>query len=129
MATVSRLIPVGHEAARSFRVRIELPNPQQVYAHGMSVNVRLSTTTADTTPVATVPVDALVRSADGSAVVWTVQGEGDALQAAPVPVRPGRALGDRVELLDSDLAAGTQVVVYGNERLRPGQALRIVGGS
>lgn len=129
MASVSRLIPVGHEAARSFRVRVELPNPQQVYAPGMSVNVTLPTTTADTTPVATVPVDALVRSADGSAVVWTVQGEGDALQATPVSVRPGRALGDRVEVSGSDLAAGTRVVVHGNERLRPGQALRIVGGS
>ena len=49
--------------------------------------------------------------------------------AAPVPVRPGRALGDRVELLGSELPPGTRVVVQGNERLRPGQALRIVGGS
>lgn len=129
MAGVSRLIRVGHEAARSFRVRVELPNPQQIYAPGMSVDVTLPTTTADTAPIATVPVDALVRSADGSAVVWVVQGEGDALQAAPVPVRPGRALGDRVELLGSELPPGTRVVVQGNERLRPGQALRIVGGS
>ncbi|HEX2796895.1 MAG TPA: efflux RND transporter periplasmic adaptor subunit, partial [Immundisolibacter sp.] len=129
MANVSHLIPVGHEAARSFRVRVELPNPQQVYAPGMSVDVTLPTTIADTAPVATVPVDALVRGADGSAVVWAVQGEGDALQAAPVRVRPGRALGDWVELLGSELPPGTRVVVQGNERLRPGQALRIVGGS
>jgi multidrug efflux pump subunit AcrA (membrane-fusion protein) len=46
-----------------------------------------------------------------------------------VPVQPGRALGDRVELQGSELPAGTRVVVHGNERLRPGQALRIVGGS
>ena len=128
-AQVSRRIPVGHEAARSFRVRVELPNPQQVYAPGMSVDVTLPTTGADAAPVATVPVDALVRSADGGAVVWTVQGEGDSLQAAPVPVRPGRALGDRVELQGSDLPPGTRVVLHGNERPRPGQALRIVGGS
>ncbi len=128
VASVSRLIPVGHEAARSFRVRVELPNPQQLYAPGMSVDVTLPTT-ADTTPVATVPTDALVRSADGSAVVWMVQGDGDALQATPVPVQPGRALGERVELRGGDLPAGTRVVVHGNERLRPGQALRIVGGS
>ncbi len=130
MAGVSRLIPVGHEAARSFRVRVELPNPQQVYAPGMSVDVTLpTTTTTDTMPAVMVPVDALVRSADGSTVVWTVQGQGDSLQATPVPVRPGRVLGDRVELLGSNLPAGTRVVVHGNERLRPGQALRIVGGS
>ena len=58
-----------------------------------------------------------------------VRGEGEALQAAPVPVQPGRAFGERVELLGSALPPGTRVVVHGNERVRPGQALRIVGGS
>lgn len=128
-ANVSRLIPVGHEAARSFRVRAELPNPQQLYAPGMSVDVMLAAVEDAAPPVATVPVDAVVRSTDGSAVVWTVQGEGDSLRAAPVPVQPGRTLGERVELRGSDLPVGTRVVVHGNERLRPGQALRIVGGS
>jgi RND family efflux transporter MFP subunit len=127
-AQVSQLIPVGQEAARSFRVRIELPNPDRRYAPGMSADVTLPTS-ADDRPVATVPADALVRRPDGGAVVWAVRGEGEALQAAPVPVQPGRALGDRVELQGSELPAGTRVVVHGNERLRPGQALRIVGGS
>lgn len=127
-AQVSQLIPVGQEAARSFRVRIELPNPDRLYAPGMSVDVTLPAS-GDDRPVASVPADALVRSADGGAVVWTVRGEGEALQAAPVPVQPGRAFGERVELLGSDLPPGTRVVVHGNERLRPGQALRIVGGS
>lgn len=127
-AQVSQLIPVGQEAARSFRVRIDLPNPDARYAPGMSVDVTLPAS-ADDKPVASVPADALVRSADGGAVVWTVRGTGDALQAAPVPVQPGRALGERVELLGSAPPAGTLVVVHGNERLRPGQALRIVGGS
>lgn len=129
VASVSRLIPVGHEAARSFRVRIELPNPEHVYAPGMSVDVMLATADDNIASVATVPVDALVRSADGGTVVWTVQGEGDSLRATPVPVQPGRAVGERVELRGSELPAGTRVVVHGNERLRPGQALRIVGGS
>lgn len=129
VASVSRLIAVGHEAARSFRVRVELPNSEHVYAPGMSVDVMLATADEGTASVATVPVDALVRSADGGTVVWTVQGEGDGLRATPVPVQPGRALGDRVELRGSDLPIGTRVVVRGNERLRPGQALRIVGGS
>jgi RND family efflux transporter MFP subunit len=129
VASVSRLIPVGHEAARSFRVRVELPNPEHVYAPGMSVDVTLATADDSIASVVTVPADALVRSADGGAAVWTVQGEGDDLRATPVPVQPGRALGERVELRGSDLPAGTQVVLHGNERLRPGQALRIVGGS
>ena len=127
-AQVSRLIPVGLEAGRSFRVRIELPNPDARYAPGMSVDVTLPAS-ANGRPVASVPADALVRSADGGAVVWTVRGAGEALQAAPVPVQPGRAFGDRVELLGSALPPGTRVVVQGNERLRPGQPLRIVGGS
>ncbi|MGK2942798.1 MAG: efflux RND transporter periplasmic adaptor subunit [Immundisolibacter sp.] len=128
-ASVSRLIPVGHEAARSFRVRVELPNPDQRYAPGMSVDVTVATANDAAVPIATVPADALVRRADGGAVLWTVQGQGNSLSATPVPVQPGRAFGDRIELRGTDLPIGTRVVVHGNERLRPGQALRIVGGS
>lgn len=70
-----------------------------------------------------VPKDALVQGAQG----WTVFVDADGV-AEPRPVRIGVAMGDRFEVL-SGLAEGDAVVVRGNERLRPGQALEAVGGA
>jgi multidrug efflux pump subunit AcrA (membrane-fusion protein) len=44
------------------------------------------------------------------------------------PVKLGEAVGGRFEVLDG-LKAGDLVVVRGNERLLPGQKIRIKGGS
>lgn len=65
-----------------------------------------------------VPKDALVQDAQG----WTVFVNADGT-AQPRPVRIGVAMGDRFEVL-AGLSAGEAVVVRGNERLRPGQALQ-----
>jgi multidrug efflux pump subunit AcrA (membrane-fusion protein) len=56
-------------------------------------------------------------------MVWVV--EGGVVRA--VPVRTGRPAGSRVEVT-GDLQAGQTVVVRGNERLTPGQAVRVEGG-
>jgi multidrug efflux pump subunit AcrA (membrane-fusion protein) len=59
--------------------------------------------------------DALVQARGG----WTVFVAEDG-KAQPRAVNIGVALGDQYEVL-SGLAPGDQVVVRGNERLRPGQ--------
>lgn len=69
-----------------------------------------------------VPKDALVQGAQG----WTVFVDADGV-AQPRPVQIGVAMGERFEVL-SGLAEGDAVVVRGNERLRPGQALQAMGG-
>lgn len=125
-ATVARLIAVGQPAARTFRVQVELPNPQHRYAPGMSVDVTLMP--AAGAAVTTVPRDALVRRPDGSALLWLAREQDGVLSAVPLPVQPGRAVGDRLQVSADGLSAGAQVVVHGNERLRPGQALRVVDG-
>ena len=67
--------------------------------------------------VLSVPKDALVQGRGG----WTVFVAADD-QAQPRPVTLGVPLGDRYEVLGG-LQAGDLVVVRGNERLRPGQAI------
>ncbi len=69
-----------------------------------------------------VPKDALVQGAQG----WTVFVNAEGV-AQPRPVQIGVAMGDRFEVLGG-LAEGDAVVVRGNERLRPGQALQAMGG-
>lgn len=67
--------------------------------------------------VLSVPKDALVQGRGG----WTVFVAAED-QAQPRPVTLGVPLGDRYEVL-SGLQSGDLVVVRGNERLRPGQAI------
>ena len=52
--------------------------------------------------------------------------KGDMAEARPITI--GEGLGSRVEVIEG-LAEGDQVVVRGNERLRPGTRIRINGES
>lgn len=69
--------------------------------------------------ILTVPKDALVQGRGGGWMVFVVA-EG---KAQPKPLTLGQAAGDRMEVL-SGLTEGDQVVVRGNERLRPGQPVK-----
>lgn len=65
----------------------------------------------------TVPKDALVQSRGGWTIFTVVDGT-----AEPRPVEIGQSSGTRIEVT-SGLLPGDVVVVRGNERLRPGQAV------
>lgn len=111
------LVPQADEEAHSFPVRVRAPNPKGRVGAGMLARVRLSLHAR--TDALVVPKDAIVRQAQQS-VVYLV--EGDVVRA--VPVQTGRSNGDRVEVT-GDLKANDTVVVRGNERLVPGQKVRV----
>ena len=122
--TVSRKIPSGRDAVRTFPVWIDFANDERRIAPGMSARVRLDLASDDA--VATVvPNDALVRRADGEVVVWLVSEEESGLVAVPVPVNVGRISNGLAEVTSSRLKAGDRVVVRGNETLRPQQPVRV----
>ncbi len=73
--------------------------------------------------VVSVHKDAIIREAAGAVVFVVVDGI-----ARKRPVELGEAFGARFEVL-AGLAPGDQVVVRGNERLRPGQSVRFEGAS
>jgi multidrug efflux pump subunit AcrA (membrane-fusion protein) len=77
-------------------------------------------------PALQVPRDALVRGTDGGHRVWVIERESGEPRAYPRDVGVGRALGETVEIV-SGLDTAQPVVVRGNESLREGQAVRIVG--
>ena len=60
--------------------------------------------------------------------VYDVVGRAAAGKVEARPVRLGAAVGSRMEVLDG-LAEGDKVVVRGNERLRPGAKIKVVGES
>lgn len=74
----------------------------------------------------TVHKDAVIQTPTGAEVFVAEPAEagGDAATANLRKVRLGRAVSDRFEVLDG-LAAGELAVIRGNERLRPGEELRL----
>ncbi len=109
------ILPIENTSTRTRAVRFTAPDLGQFanVAVGQSVTVQIPIGAAR--DVLSVPKDALVQARGG----WTVFVAEDG-KAQPRTVKLGVALGDRYEVL-TGLAPGDQVVVRGNERLRPGQ--------
>ena len=123
-ATITTIIPVSDTGARTFPVRIDLPNDTGRLAPGMSARVILHIE-GDDDPALIVPQDAIVRQPDGSTAVWTVAPEDGIVKTQPRVVTTGRVYRNNIEIIQGELAAGDQVVIRGNEILRPGQAVTV----
>lgn len=103
----------------TFIIRVGMDNPQGLPFSGLiaRVNVPLG----DPITALTVPRDAVVRKGNRIYVVTVENGK-----ARIVPVRVKGNLADAIIVKGKGLKQGLQVVVRGNERLRPGSALRII---
>ncbi|MEE8187730.1 MAG: efflux RND transporter periplasmic adaptor subunit [Kiloniellales bacterium] len=122
-AVVRAVIPSENPLTRTRTVRF-VPNfgeTTRPLAHDQSVTLEIPIGTGR--DVLTVHKDAIVKRR-GQDMVYVVQGE----DALPRPVRLGAAVGSRFEVLDG-LKDGDKVVVRGNERLKPGDKVRIIGAS
>jgi RND family efflux transporter MFP subunit len=119
---VALIVPQANARTRTFPVKVRVPNEERggtvLLKAGMFTRVTLPTGQKEHTLL--VPKDALVL--DGSRrVVFVV--EGGKVQAVPVDL--GVAKGGLIQVKGS-LQQGQQVVVQGNERLRPGQEVEVV---
>lgn len=122
-AKVTTKVAVGDTASRTFRVRIDVPNYEHALAPGMSARVTLRI--ADQAPALLLPRDAVVRKPDGSINVWVIVVEDGITKAVPREIETGRSFHDHVEILAGDVNPGQEVVVRGNEILRPGQPVLV----
>ncbi len=118
--TISAVVPRADTASRTFPVQVDVENPDNSILAGMLARVTFHPVTLAGALV--VHKDALVPQPDGGGYLVKVS-DGT---ASWVQVRVRESYGDRyaVEPLNKDLAAGDRVVVRGNERVRPGQAVR-----
>ncbi|MEL6227164.1 MAG: efflux RND transporter periplasmic adaptor subunit, partial [Pseudomonadota bacterium] len=117
-AIVRAVLPVQTVATRTRPVRftVDLSKLDLTrLARGKSVT--LSVPAGPERIALTVPKDALVQSARGWMVFAVVEGK-----AVPKRVQFTDAVADRV-IVTNGLSEGELVVVRGNERLRPGQAV------
>lgn len=109
------ILPEGNSAARTIPVNVRVNNPGYRIRSGMEAQVRFSLD--DIRMVYLVPKDAIVTSGD-KRTVFSLKDS----QAVPVTVNIQGYYGGHVAI-EGNLKPGDQVVVRGNERLRPGQAV------
>jgi RND family efflux transporter MFP subunit len=125
-ATLTKKVTVANSTSRTFPLLIDIPNPGNLIAPGMSVDVIVNLSD-NNDPVLLVPVDALVRQSDGSTILWMISRE-EPRSVLPVAVQTGRNQGQMVEIVGGEINAGDSVVQRGNERMRPGLSVRVVTG-
>jgi RND family efflux transporter MFP subunit len=125
---VSVVIPDADVRARTFPVRVRVPNTtgdgQPLLKSGMYARVTLPTGPRQT--VQLVPKDAVVLGGPQPVVYLVEPGpQPDTVaRVRAVPVQLGVASGVLIQV-GGDLPDDAQVVVRGNERLRPGQEVRV----
>ena len=115
---IRAILPLENSSTRTRPVRF-LPHQGDaavLAAVGQSVTVDIPVSVPR--EALAVPKDALVQGRGG----WTVFVSADGT-AQPRPVQVGAALGEYFEVLGG-LQEGEQVVIRGNERLRPGQPIQ-----
>ena len=116
-ATVSTILPKGEPNARTFPVHIELSNNDFKIKSGMATVVTFSV--GEKRTVKLLPKDAIVTSGNRRMVFAVNDGK-----AVPVPVK---VIGyyDSDAAIEGALEPGVHVVIRGNERLRPNQAVKV----
>jgi hypothetical protein len=116
----SRVDPV----TRSVRVRAILPNPEFTLKPGLLMRVELL---LDPREALTVPEAAILHRGQEHFVLRVSEGE-TALTAERLQIRIGTRIPGWVEVR-SGLAPGERVVTEGQEKVRPGQPIRLVAQS
>ncbi|SNY60076.1 RND family efflux transporter, MFP subunit [Arsukibacterium tuosuense] len=119
-AKIIATVPVIDAAARSFLVRLQLQDHQQLQLlPGTSARATFNMATRGERNVV-VPADAILRHPDGTFSVFTVKDD----TAYRRLVKLGRRSGEGVEVRDG-LAEDEAVVIRGNETLRDGQPVKV----
>jgi len=113
---VSAIIPSANLQARTFPIKISLPDSERRVGVGMLARVDLPV--GERFDAVIVPKDAVVRQGSSDTVLKL--GSDNAIE--PAPVRTGQGAGAWI-VVEGPIAAGDRVITRGNERLRPGQTV------
>jgi multidrug efflux pump subunit AcrA (membrane-fusion protein) len=116
--TVAAIVPVADMTSKTVQVKIAIAYAKH-FIQNMSATAHIPV--KDKMTLKMVRRDALVRN-QGKVFIYTVEAQ----KAKILPVTIGAYADEMVGLTDPHLQTGMPVVVDGNERLRPGQAVTIV---
>jgi multidrug efflux pump subunit AcrA (membrane-fusion protein) len=118
------IIGVSAEAAsRTYAVKIVVPNPGPALLAGMVAEARILGPTK--ARVLTIPGEAIVRDPQGATNVYVYHPDRKRVYAQRIEVGPPN--GNEVEIR-SGLNGDEQIVVAGQQKLREGTPVQIVGG-
>jgi RND family efflux transporter MFP subunit len=117
-------LPVSDPSARTFLVRVVVDEAQGRLLPGTSATAVIGL--PGTKRALVIPRDALLRYPDGSFTVFVLRDGPKGTTALERPVKLGGG-GAQIEVLEG-IEPADRIVVRGNERLRNGQAVRVVEG-
>ena len=120
---VKMISPVVDPESGTIKVTVEIPGNQQFLRPGMFASVYIITETRNDALV--IPKKALVLEGEGNQVFVFERGESGG-KATRTRIDIGFTDSDRLEVL-SGLNEGDQVITVGQDGLRPGSDVRIVG--
>lgn len=119
---VMAISPKADPEARTFLVKLVIDNKDGAIKAAMVARATIKTD-KDALKVLVVPKDAVVMR-HGKRAVFVDSGEGTVRELV---VETGKETGDYVEVLSSGIKEGDMLVVTGNEILRNGSAIKVVG--
>ena len=126
--TIHGIVPSADQRSRTFPVRIRVKNPVRdgsyLLKDGMHARAAV---TGNPKRAVLVSKDALNLGGPKTVVMLAVPGPDGKPVASRVEVDTGVSDGDFIEVV-GELAVGQQVIVMGNERVKPGQTLDVVSG-
>lgn len=116
---VEDIDPMADVKTKNIFVKIRIP-AQEVIAANMSATVQLPASPEKELSI--IPRAALIKF-QGKDFIYTIKED----KAAILPVHIVSFIGDRVGVDSPHIVSGMMVVIEGNERLRPDQAIRVTG--
>ncbi len=120
---VQTLVPVNDPDVRTFLVRIQIDNRDNLLMPGMSAQAIFDIGTDESGLL--IPRDAVTQQPNGTSSVWVIKQSDDKATVSRMQVKLGRTLSDNVEVREG-LTAGQSIVLEGNEVLSEGQPVRIL---
>lgn len=125
--SVVRVVPQLDLRSRSIPIRLQIDNPEDgsggyLLQPGMLGTARFAI--GEPLDMNLVKKDVLVLESGRASVFKVVERDGGQFVTA-VPVRVGVAVGQWIQI-EGDIAKGDTVILMGNERLRNGQAIRVI---
>lgn len=121
-AVLRAVLPIEDSLSRTRVIRLT-PEFAEDARPAVGATVTVEVPLGQSEDVITVSKDAIVNSPAGQIVFVVVDGV-----VQPRPVTIGRATGHRFEIIQG-LGPDELAVVRGNEELRPGQAVQVIGGA
>ena len=122
-ARLRAIIPEENPRTRTRRVRFVTTLGQNAGVLATAQSATVHVPAAPVREILSVHKDGVIRRGENNIVYVVAIGEEDSTIAELRPIQTGAAVGNRVEVIEG-LGEGDQVVIRGNERLQPGQAIQ-----